>query len=403
VLATSEREEARVRVALLVAPASFEGFYVAQLGLDRDRYVHEYRNDFVWNYTGVLREHGVDVITYVPSHEEDGLHRASDGFAVRFLRLPSVWRRLEIGFRVSRTPVERYALEAAEGRALLPSLRDGLEADGIDVLYVQEYWTGRFDVLARHSAIPVVGGEHGGSSGLNLHQFKRGALGRAAAITVQSTAEQRRLERYGCEAHLVTNGVDSTFFTPDAVVPRSTRILTVARLVDAQKRISDLIAAVAQLPEPWGLDLVGSGPDEQALRAAARRYDCADRVVFHGWVGSREELRALYRSCGVFALPSVWEAVTLAVLEAMACGAVPVVTPLRPFRDVIEDGVNGLFVPPRSPERLAAAVVAAYADRERLGAAARGTVEDRYDRAATIAKLASILRAAAASAPQGRR
>jgi glycosyltransferase involved in cell wall biosynthesis len=384
----------RTRVALLVSPASFEGFYAGQLGLDRRSYVDEYRNDFVWTYAEALRPHGVDVVAYIPAHDEDGYERAADGFEVRFLRLPRFWRALEPGIRLSRTPVERYALEAVEAAALLPVLRRGLAADGIDVLYVQEYWTGRFDVLARRSPLPVVAGEHGGSGGVHVHAFKRGALARAAAITVQSTAEQRRLERYGRAAELITNGIDSGYFTPGAS-ERPPRALAVARLSDGQKRISDLIGAIARLPEPWALDVVGSGPDEQPLRDLARGLGCAGRGWLHGWGGARDELRELYRRCGVFALPSTWEAVTLALLEAMACGAAPVVTPLRPFLDVIDDGVNGLFVPPRSPERLAAAMAAAYADRERLGAAARRTVEERYDRADTTARLARTLRAAA--------
>jgi glycosyltransferase involved in cell wall biosynthesis len=385
----------RVRVALLVSPASFEGFYGIHLHLDRQRYVDEYRNDFVWNYTEALRSHGVDVITYVPAQEEEGRYEAADGFAVRFLRLPRGWRRLEPGFRLARTPVERYALETAQAGLLLRGLRRGIEADGIDVLYVQEYWTGRFDVLAYTSPVPVVAGEHGGSGGLHVHSFKRGALRRAAAITVQSTAERRRLQRYGCDAQLVTNGVDSRFFTPAPDVERCPRVLTVARLVDSQKRISDLISAISRLPSPWALDIIGSGPDEEQLREMAKRCGCVDRVAFHGWVGAREELREHYRSCGVFALPSVWEAVTLALLEAMACGAAPVVTPLRPFLDVIRDGENGLIVPRESPDRLADALRSAYADRRRLGAAARTTVEASYDRDATMGRLAAVLRRAA--------
>jgi glycosyltransferase involved in cell wall biosynthesis len=315
---------------------------------------------------------------------------------VRFLPLSAPWRVLEQGIRLARTPLERYALEAAHARSLLPVLRRSLAADGIDVLYVQEYWTGRFDVLAAAAPVPVVAGEHGGSGGMHLHVFKRRALARAAAITVQSSAEQRRLERYGRAAELITNSVDSRFFTPDPAVDRPPRVLAVARLDDAQKRISDLISAVARLPSPWGLDVVGRGPDEVALRDAAARAGLGERVRFHGWVGSREELREHYRAAGVFALPSVWEAVTLALLEAMACGAAPVVTPLRPFRDVIRDGDNGLFVPQRSPDRLAEGILAAYDDRERIGAAARRTVEERYDRDATMARLAALLRSAAA-------
>jgi glycosyltransferase involved in cell wall biosynthesis len=391
--------ERRIRVALLVAPDSFERFYTDGLGLDRAAYVEDYRNDFVWTYARGLRDHGVDVIAYVPSFGPRARERAGDGFEVRFLALPRAWHALRLSIAKAVTPVERYAGEALQAALLLPGLREGLRDDGADVLYVQEYWTGRFDVLAHASPIPVVAGEHGGSGGLHVHAFKRRSLARAAAITVQSTAEQRRLRtRYGTEARLVTNGIDATFFTPGPAAPRPPRMLVVARLVDAQKRVSDVIDALALMPAEWGLDVVGRGPDEDALRERAERAGVADRVAFHGWVGSREELRERYRSCGVFVLPSTWEAVTLAVLEAMACGAPPVVTPLASFRDVIDDGVNGALVPPFDPPRLARAVLATHAEAGRIGAAARRTVEQRYDRATTLAALAAILRDARVAA-----
>jgi glycosyltransferase involved in cell wall biosynthesis len=386
-----------LRVALLVSPDSFERFYRDALGLDYDDYVHRYRNDFVPIYAAGLRRRGVDVVAYVPSLARSGRERAADDFEVRFVALPALWERLRFTVTRAITPLERYAGEALLAALMLPGLRRALREDGIDVLYVQEYWTGRFDVLAHAVALPVVGGEHGGSSGVHVHLLKRRALQRAAAITVQSTAEQRRLcERYGREAELITNGVDTSFFTPGEVTGQAPRMLVVARLVDAQKRVSDVISALALLPEEWGLDVVGRGPDEEALRGHAQRLGCAHRVTFHGWVGSREDLRERYRRCGVFVLPSAWEAVTLAVLEAMACGAPPIVTPLYPFRDVIEDGRNGAFVPPESPARLAERVLSTYADRERIGGAARRTAVERYDRDTTLGRLATLLHEAAA-------
>lgn len=391
----------RVRVALLVAPHSFEHFYAEDLGLDRDDYVHRYRNDFVWSYASGLREHGVEMIAYVPSLGPPAREHADDGFEVRFLSLPRIWDRMRVLVARAITPVERYAAEALQAWMLLDGLRSGLREDAADLLYVQEYWTGRFDVLAHAAPLPVVAGEHGGSSGRHVHVLKRRSLARAAAITVQSSAEQRRLrERYGLEAKLVTNGVDAAFFTPGPPGPRSPRMLVVARLVDAQKRVSDVISALASMPAEWGLDIVGRGPDEAALREHAERVGVAGRVTFHGWVGSREELREHYRRCGVFVLPSTWEAVTLALLEAMACGAPPVVTPLPSFRDVISDEVDGALVPPFDPQRLAEAVLATYAQLPRIGAAARRTVEQRYDRPATMGTLAAILRECAGRQPR---
>lgn len=385
------RARRRVRVALLVAPSSFESFYRDHLGLDRRAYVDTYRNDFVSTYAEALREHDVEVVVYIASNAEEGYERADDGLEVRFLRLPRAWGRLEPGIARARTPVERYALEAGEALVLLPQLRTALTADGIDVLYVQEYWTGRFDVLTRGIALPVIAGEHGGSGGLHVHVFKAQALRRAAAITVQSTAEQRRLGRYGCRAELITNGVDTDFFVPPAVENRAQTVPIVARLVDAQKRISDLITAIGCLPAGWTLEVIGSGPDEAQLRDCARRTGVEDRVRFLGWMSSREALLKRYQRCSVFALPSRWEAVTLALLEAMACGAAPVVTQLRPFLDLINPGVNGFFVAPDSPEELAATIVEAGRNRVMVGAEARRTVERRFARRITMATLASLI------------
>ena len=136
----------------------------------------------------------------------------------------------------------------------------------------KEYWTGRFDVLASTLQVPVVAGEHGGSGGLHVHIFKRRALAQAAAITVQSTAEKERLARVrprrGAD-HQQCRRLTSSLRVPRWTVHQ--RVLAVARLDNTQKRISDLISAVARLPAPWGLDIVGHGPDEAALLDVAAR------------------------------------------------------------------------------------------------------------------------------------
>ena len=77
--------------------------------------------------------------------------------------------------------------------------------------------------------------------------------------------------------------------------------------------------------------------------------------------------------------------------RAARCDRAPAVS-----RCGIRDGENGFFVPHRSPERLAEAILTAYAARERIGAAARRTVEESYDRDVTMARLAAVLHDAAA-------
>jgi glycosyltransferase involved in cell wall biosynthesis len=215
---------------------------------------------------------------------------------------------------------------------------------------------------------------------------------------VQSNRQLRLLsDRYGAPVERLTNAVDSDFYAPDAEVPRDGHvILTVARLVDGQKRISDLIEALARLPAEWRLEIAGSGPDEGMLRALAERLGVAGRIGWHGFVADPETLRDLYRRCAVYAQPSKFEAMTLTVLEAMACGAAPVVSRLPTFTDLIDDGVNGLIVDVGDPHAIARAIERADDRRDLIGFEARRTVVASYDKRKNMRRLAQIVREAAA-------
>ena len=83
----------------------------------------------------------------------------------------------------------------------------------------------------------------------------------------------------------------------------------------------------------------------------------------------------------VFVLPSRYEGMPLALLEAMAAG-VPVVASAVPGnRDVVQDGTDGILVPPGDPDALARGLVKILTNREmaaRLAVAARVSVAARY-------------------------
>lgn len=115
------------------------------------------------------------------------------------------------------------------------------------------------------------------------------------------------------------------------------------------------------------------------MRAEAGRLGRGDRLRL---VGPTHEIERYFRSADVFALPSVREAMPMALLEAMACGLACVASRLPGATDVlIDDGVNGRLVPPGDVAALAAAlsgVLASPADAATLGAAARRTILARY-------------------------
>ncbi|MBT6853960.1 MAG: glycosyltransferase family 4 protein, partial [Nitrospina sp.] len=83
----------------------------------------------------------------------------------------------------------------------------------------------------------------------------------------------------------------------------------------------------------------------------------------------------------IFVLPSLLEGTPNILLEAMACQLPVVATAVGGVGCVIEDGENGLIIPPRSDTRLAEAVISLLQDpalRERLSVKARNTVHSQY-------------------------
>jgi glycosyltransferase involved in cell wall biosynthesis len=105
--------------------------------------------------------------------------------------------------------------------------------------------------------------------------------------------------------------------------------------------------------------------------------DLRDQTVWDEQLSTPEVAAALDESTALV-LPSRSEGMGRVLVEAL-CRARPVVaTSVGGIRDVIEDGVNGILVPPRDPQALADAIVRILSDRtlaEHLGAAARESVE----------------------------
>jgi len=150
-------------------------------------------------------------------------------------------------------------------------------------------------------------------------------------------------------------------------------VLTSARL-NEQKGHPVLFEAIANVPDAV-FALAGDGPDRGALEALARRLGIADRVRF---LGRRDDIPQLLAACDVFALPSLYEGSSLAVLEAMAAGAPIVSSAIGGTDELIDDGHSGLLVPRGDADGLAAALKLLLGDpelRDTYAARARERVE----------------------------
>lgn len=149
----------------------------------------------------------------------------------------------------------------------------------------------------------------------------------------------------------------------------------------ARKGVHDLAAAMGQLlREEHGarLGVIGSGQPREAV-LMDYPADVADRIVVVPRFG-REDVAALLAPFGILAFPTLFEGASIALLEAMACGLVPVVTSGTGASELIEHEKNGLVVRPRAPGELREAILRLRADdglRRELSAAARATAAGR--------------------------
>ena len=134
------------------------------------------------------------------------------------------------------------------------------------------------------------------------------------------------------------------------------------------------LQALALLPEkPIRYVLVGRGDRMEALQAQAQELGITDRVIFTGY---RNDVSELYPAADAFFFPSFREGLSVALMEAMASGLPAIVGKIRGNTDLIDDGVEGVYMP-LTPEGAAEAIRKLYDDpalRSRLGEAAREKV-----------------------------
>lgn len=175
-------------------------------------------------------------------------------------------------------------------------------------------------------------------------------------------------------------GLGTGAATPVQSPPGGLVILYAGRL-RTRKAVAVLLEAVARLrrDEPGvGLVLVGDGEQRTALRDQAERLGIAGAVRFVGAVPRSEMARRL-ADADLFCLPSLYEGLPLAILEAMAAGLPVVATAVAGIPEAVEDGTTGLLVPPEDAEALARALGELARDperRRRMGEAGRRKLEE---------------------------
>jgi glycosyltransferase involved in cell wall biosynthesis len=274
----------------------------------------------------------------------------------------------------------------AESRADIVHLHGGSNFLSLKDVLALRLSGRRACVASIHSAEPW----HSGNA--RERRKTRLAAAMCDALIVHSDAARAVLLGAGVPArkvHLAPLGVDLPSRMPsrDAArarlgIPASSFVVTTNTRLVPHKGVADLIEAVVRTHDPQRsvvLQIAGDGPERMALEALAVKR-LPGRARFLGHVADHADL---YAASDLFAMPThdARESFGIVFVEAALHGVPSIGTRVGGIPEAIVDGVTGLLVPPRAPEKLAAAIDRLRSDaalRARLGLAASDRARERF-------------------------
>jgi glycosyltransferase involved in cell wall biosynthesis len=298
-------------------------------------------------------------------------------------------------------PAVRIPCRGRFDLATISALRSALAKQPNALLHVHDYKSALNAWIARgRGRTPIVATGHGQfSSTARLHLYHRLELSlmrRFDRVCMVSDEMRPLLVAAGVRDNairLIENGIDTDRFSPDVVpFPRAgfgiagnAVVFGSAMRLTAQKNVPGLIDAFAQVARDIPaavLVIAGEGELREAANARAAALDIAERVRL---IGAREEMPRFYAMLDVFVLPSLYEGLPLALLEAMSMARTVVATRTGQVADVLE-GLPAELVPAGDPVALAEAMRRAMSNpsdtsrlRERVvGRYSLATMADAY-------------------------
>jgi len=254
-------------------------------------------------------------------------------------------------------------------------LRDLISTFNIEIVHVHGM---RPLVASKNLGVPVIFTNHTSSfikrsqQGKNIQQKMLKQLEAASIVLAPSQilVEQTRATGYMGPIKFISNGVDIEKFCPRVSgireklkIPENAFVIIMAGRLHAVKGVVYLAKAISTINHPdLHVIVVGEGSERIEFETIIQSSPCAARVHMLGVVPN-DDMPDIYRAADVLILPSLMEATSIAGLEAMACGLAVIGTNVGGLPVIINDGVNGLLVEPKSAEALAKAIENLLFDR----------------------------------------
>lgn len=284
---------------------------------------------------------------------------------------------------------------------LLPRLREVVRRWAPDLLHLHLPRSGIVGRLAflRRPDMPIVYTEHNlfemyavATRLLNTATYFRND----AAIAVSNGVRQSILAHVPARflrrsPAVVRNGIDVAEVERHALsrdaarryldIPLNATVIgTVGNLYERKGHpyLIEAFAALGNAPSAARLIIIGSGVTRDDLSALATRRGVSDRVSIISGVANASRL---LRAFDVFVLPSVFEGLPIALLEAMGLGVPSIAARVGGIPEVIDDEANGILVAPRDAGGLTTAIARLLADaglRERLAISGREQIMKNF-------------------------
>lgn len=202
-------------------------------------------------------------------------------------------------------------------------------------------------------------------------------------IAIEQGADVRKIR-------IIPNAVDCT------VLERQVKVLPLARSesrawafvprrLSPKNGIEYAIRAIAMMKQPPRLLIAGNGPEREKLMDLSDELGVGHLVNFLGAL-DHEIMMPMMASADVVLVPSIpihgiVEATSIAAIEAMAIGRPVIASEIGGLRELIQNGVNGILVPPASPQELAKAIENLLSSpqlRHSIGDSAKRSVLEKF-------------------------
>jgi glycosyltransferase involved in cell wall biosynthesis len=195
--------------------------------------------------------------------------------------------------------------------------------------------------------------------------------------------------------HLCPNGVDTAIFRPSTQSRAGPVVIGAVGALRPEKSLETLLEAFGRIIRgvEARLLIAGDGPSRAGLEDLARRLAVEDRCTF---APATKDVPARLRAIDIFVLPSRSEALSNALMEAMACGCCVVASQAGGTPELVCDRENGLLFPPGDAQALAACLELLLSDpalRARLAAAGAERIRKEFSIESAAARIEEIYNA----------